>query len=188
MIQNKKDLKYYLECDRLTMQQSRKKPGFLTDDIWRYLIILRKLEYQINCRKGLIQKIKFYYLQYIHHRLSFKLGIEIPPNSFGAGLALFHGGTIAINSSAKTGENCQLYQGVSIAMNSTIGNNVYIGPGAKILIGVTIADNIRIGANAVVTKSFSEQGITIGGIPARKISDNGSTHLRGTEEYRKLYL
>ncbi|MBT0889312.1 hypothetical protein KJR38_03095 [Streptococcus lutetiensis] len=50
-----------------------------------------------------------------------------------------------------------------------IGNNVDIGVGAKIIGNVTIADGIKIGANAVVNKSFYEEGITIVGVPARKV-------------------
>lgn len=45
-----------------------------------------------------------------------------------------------------------------------IGNNVNIGVGAK-LIG-----DIMIGAGAVVVSSFTESGITIGGVLARQIS------------------
>jgi serine O-acetyltransferase len=52
---------------------------------------------------------------------------------------------------------------------------VYIAPGAKIYGAIEIADNIAIGANAVVNKSFLEPNITIAGVPARKISDKGST-------------
>ena len=38
-----------------------------------------------------------------------------------------------------------------------------------ILYNVSIADNIKIAAGAVVVNSFLEPGITIGGIPARKL-------------------
>ena len=34
--------------------------------------------------------------------------------------------------------------------------------------------DIAIGANAVVVKDFNKSGITIGGVPAKKISDNNS--------------
>ena len=44
-----------------------------------------------------------------------------------------------------------------------------IGVGAVIIGNIEIADNIIIGANAVVNKSFKEEGITIAGVPARKI-------------------
>ena len=44
-----------------------------------------------------------------------------------------------------------------------------IGVGARILGDIYIADDIVIGANSVVTKTFDEPGITIAGIPAKKI-------------------
>jgi serine O-acetyltransferase len=55
-----------------------------------------------------------------------------------------------------------------------IGNNVYIGPGAKIFGEIVIADNIAIGANSVVNKSFYEKGISIAGVPAKKINTKGT--------------
>ena len=54
---------------------------------------------------------------------------------------------------------------------------MYIGVGVVIIGDVEIADNIVIGANAVVNKSFLEPGITIAGVPARKISDKSSEGL-----------
>jgi acetyltransferase-like isoleucine patch superfamily enzyme len=50
-----------------------------------------------------------------------------------------------------------------------IGNNCFIGNRAMILYGVTLADNIIVAAGSVVTKSFTENGIIIGGNPAKKI-------------------
>ena len=47
-----------------------------------------------------------------------------------------------------------------------------VGAGAKIIGNVKIADNIKIAAGAVVVNSFMEPGITIAGIPARKINKN----------------
>jgi serine O-acetyltransferase len=65
--------------------------------------------------------------------------------------------------------------GISGKKDSTcapiIGNNVYIGTGARILGNITIAHNVVIGANSVVTKSITEQGITVAGVPAKKISN-----------------
>ena len=51
---------------------------------------------------------------------------------------------------------------------------MYIGPGAKIFGNVQIVDGIAVGANAVVNKSFLEPDISIAGVPARKISDEGT--------------
>ena len=50
---------------------------------------------------------------------------------------------------------------------------MYIGPGAKLYGKITIGNNVAIGANAVVNKSFGSN-ITIAGIPAKIISNNGA--------------
>jgi serine O-acetyltransferase len=55
----------------------------------------------------------------------------------------------------------------------TIGDNVYIAPGAKIIGNIKIGNNCAVGANAVVVKDVLE-GTTVGGIPAKVISDTGS--------------
>lgn len=51
-----------------------------------------------------------------------------------------------------------------------IGNNCFIGERSTLLYGIELADNIIVAAGSVVTKSFSESNIIIGGNPARKIS------------------
>jgi len=55
-----------------------------------------------------------------------------------------------------------------------IGDHVWIGSNAKILKGVKIANNTVIAANSVVTKSFSEENVLIGGYPARIIKEGVS--------------
>ena len=52
----------------------------------------------------------------------------------------------------------------------TVGNNCFIGERATLLYGVELADNIIVAAGSVVTHSFTESNIIIGGNPARKIS------------------
>ena len=52
----------------------------------------------------------------------------------------------------------------------TVGNNCFLGQRSTLLYGVTLADNIIVAAGSVVTKSFDESNIIIGGNPARKIS------------------
>lgn len=52
----------------------------------------------------------------------------------------------------------------------TIGNNCFVGENSTILYGVELADNIIVAAGSVITKSFNESNIIIGGNPARKIS------------------
>ena len=116
----------------------------------------------------------------IKNQLGVKIGVEIGANSCDKGLVIHHNGSIIINSNAKIGKNCELhgdncignYGGNSGSACPTIGDNVDIGVGAKIIGPIYIANNIKIGANAVVTKSFFEEGITIVGVPANKIERN----------------
>ena len=189
MIRTKQDLHYYLECDRIAMSKKGKaKPWDIT--YW-FLYCLRHYEYWHN-QSGIMKKIMspFWHLRF--KRISEKCGFTIPINIIGPGLCLPHYGTIVISNNAIIGENCKIHAGVNIGASSgkpdakQIGNNVYIGPGAKIIGEGIIADNVVIGANAVVIGSIEEAGITVGGIPAKKISDKDSyNHLvKATEMYR----
>lgn len=182
MIKSKEDLKYYLEQDKLALYipTARKFPRPLCDDIWKFQIALRKMEYAVNCCNHGIGKLYVLFRKIRYHRLSVKYGFTIPINVFGPGLSIAHYGTIVVSTAARVGRNCRIHEGVNIGSTNgerqaaVIGDCVFIGTGAKIIGNVTIADNIAIGAGAVVTKSFSEPGITLGGVPAKKISDNGS--------------
>ena len=51
-----------------------------------------------------------------------------------------------------------------------IGDNCFIGESSVIMYGVTLADNIIVAAGSVVTRSFDESNVIIGGNPARRIS------------------
>lgn len=181
MITSKNELKAYLLADKIALNRKRKKPR-LNDYIWRYEILLRYCEYYNNVKNSGFSRIIGYYLKYKRSVLGAKLGFSIPVNTTGKGLCISHIGPIIINPYAKIGDNCRIHVGVNIGADARlgkacpiIGNNVYIGPGAKIFGQVIIADNIAIGANAVVNKSFNDCGISIGGIPAKKISDLGTS-------------
>ena len=122
------------------------------------------------------------------------LGFSIPRNVFGPGLSLAHRGPIVVNDEVRVGENCRISHCVTIGTSPSsvnlaprIGNNVFIGPGAVIVGPIEIADGIAIGANSYVDRSFTEQGITIAGVPARKISDKGQkeAYIRATEILRQ---
>jgi serine O-acetyltransferase len=52
-----------------------------------------------------------------------------------------------------------------------IGDNVYIGPGAKIYGKIEIPSNCAIAANAAVGKSFYQEGMVLGGVPAKEITE-----------------
>lgn len=171
MIKSKKEYYEYLEADKNANCISAPQKKLLIT--WRYLKCMRKLEYFTNCRKDFLGIVWKAYLKWNLYRISVKSGITLPPNTFGKGLYLPHHGSIVVNDKAHFGDNCVLQNGVNISSDVVGGSHIYLGAGSKIMIGVHLADDIIVGANAVVTKSFMEQNIVLGGIPAVKISENG---------------
>ena len=181
MITSKKELNEYLLQDAVALRCERKRPKLFGDPIWKFQIVLRKTEYF----SYMYQNSKLFILHYLWYKFllrkhSFKLGFSIPINVFGPGLSIAHYGTIVVSDAAKVGKNCRLQEGVNIGSTNgsakapQIGDNVFIGTGAKIIGDITIASDVAIGANAVVVKSITEEGVTYGGVPAKKISSNNS--------------
>jgi len=104
-------------------------------------------------------------------------GVEIHPGAtIGKGLMIDHGMGVVIGETAIVGDNCTIYQGVTLGgtgkdtgkRHPTIGNNVMIGSGAKVLGPFTVGDNAKIAAGAVVLDAVPE-GATAVGVPARMI-------------------
>lgn len=180
MIKSKKDYIEFLEKDRKALGIKYKRPKLIGDEIWRFERQLRKTEYYKNCRKDIVGKILYAYNMFKYHKLRVKYGFSIPLNVFDSGLSIAHRGTIVVNNNAHVGKNCRIQESTTIGATNgnvnaaRIGDNVFIGSGARIIGEIKIADDIAIGANAVVTKDFLEKGITIAGVPAKKISDNDS--------------
>lgn len=184
MIKSKQELKEYITADNTFFGNKSPKARFwmtVVNDpesqLKRYLKFLRKEEYYANTnpKKGKIKILLRFYYERKKHTYGNRLGILIAGNCFGKGLQVYHHGTIIVNPNARIGENCKLHGNNCIGNNGqtedvpVLGNNIDVGFGACIIGGVKLADNIKIGANAVVTKSFEEEGITLVGIPARKL-------------------
>lgn len=181
MITSKSDYAQYLEADRVALKRKPSWKGLLFDEIWQYQRLMRKLEYLTNCKRNKILRV---FTHYRYRKLGIKLGFSIPINTFGPGLSIAHYGTIVVNGGAKIGANCRIHVDVNIGTEAgkqadapTIGNDCYIGPGAKIFGKIILGDDIAIGANAVVNKSFPEGPATLGGVPARVISNKGAIGL-----------
>ena len=102
-------------------------------------------------------------------------GVEIhPAATIGRRLVIDHGMGIVIGETAEIGDDCLLYQGVTLGgtgkdvgkRHPTLGNNVMVGSGAKVLGPFRVGDNARIAANAVVLREVPE-GATVVGVPGR---------------------
>lgn len=179
MITSKKELAKCLETERkIYIPDGTFAEKFITSDIslyiYRFVKLLRKTEYYHNSG-GSINKFLYAFYRRRKNRLGVKLGIEIWDNTFDTGLTIDHAGYIVINGMSRIGKNCRLHGDNCIGNDGktldspVIGDNVQIGVGAKIIGNIRIADNCRIAAGAVVISSFDEEGITIAGVPARKV-------------------
>ena len=145
--------------------------------IWSFQKDLRKAELYRNS-DSIFGKLLYCFFRRRYNVKGRKLDIEVYDGCFDKGLKIFHG-SIVVHPNAVIGKNC-VFHGQNCIGNDgksdavpVIGDDVNIGVGAKIIGGVRIANNITIGANSVVTKSFEEDGITIAGIPARKLCSKG---------------
>ena len=181
MISSKSDFLNFLEADRISLGISKKYPEVFTNDIYRFQIQLRRLELALNCSRN---PLSILWRRFFFKRISAKLGFSISPNTFGPGLSIAHRGTIVVNGGARIGANCRIHVDVNIGTEAgkssaapKIGNNCYIGPGAKLFGDIEIGSNTVIGANAVVNKSFPEGNQTLGGVPAKVISNKSSEGL-----------
>ncbi len=115
--------------------------------------------------------------QVVAHFARFVTGIEIHPAArLGRRLFIDHGFGVVIGETAEVGDDCTLYQGVTLGGTSwqpekrhpTLGNNVVVGAGAKVLGPITIGDGARIGSNSVVVKNVPA-GATVVGIPGHVV-------------------
>lgn len=179
MIASYKDYRDYVRADIAAYGLQRVSLyDRLRIDQLRFQLRLRKIEYLANCRRWRV--VSRTILEVMNHRLALKLGVTVPKNVFGPGLCLVHRGTVVVSPLARVGANCRIHPSSSIGDYNgapTLGDNVYIGPGAKLYGPVAIGDNVAIAANAVVNSSFPDN-CTIGGIPARILSNTGALEHR----------
>jgi serine O-acetyltransferase len=114
----------------------------------------------------------------VSHCSRFWTGIEIHPGAtLGEGVFIDHGMGVVIGETSIIGDNCVLYQGVSLGGTSlqrkkrhpTLGKNVVVGAGAQVIGNVTIGDNSKIGAGSVVINSVPPNA-TVVGVPGRVVA------------------
>lgn len=118
--------------------------------------------------------------RFISQMNRFFTGIEIHPGAkIGKGLFIDHGMGVVIGETTEIGDNCTLYQGVTLGgtgketgkRHPTLGNNVMVGSGAKVLGPFTVGDNSKIAAGAVVLNEVPPNSTCVG-VPARIVKIN----------------
>lgn len=180
MIETKQDLVEYIKADR-SMQpypKSLMKRLFGKEaEIVRWKTCLRKCEYHCN-KRNLFHRIAYFVYLIKLRKYENKYCSEIPINVFGKGLLIWHPERIIVNPHAKIGEFCSISSGVVVAQAHEecpiIGSHVELMIDCKVLGGISVADYVRIGASALVLKDVDEPNVTLGGVPAKKISNKGA--------------
>lgn len=143
-----------------------------------------------------VHALFFYRLSHFLWNIHFKLfarlmsqigrlltGIEIHPGAtIGKRLFIDHGMGIVIGETSIIGDDCILYQGVTLGgvgtgnqkrkRHPTLCNNVMVSAGAKIIGDVVIGENSIVGAMAVVLNNVPKNS-TVVDIPAKVVKQNG---------------
>ena len=127
-------------------------------------------------------KLKFPLVPRILSQMNRSLtGIEIHPGAkIGKKVFIDHGMGVVIGETAEIGNNCLLYQGVTLGgtgkshgkRHPTLRENVVVGAGAKVLGSITVGANTRIGAGSVVVRSVKGNS-TVVGVPGRVVHQSG---------------
>jgi serine O-acetyltransferase len=135
--------------------------------------------------------------RFLAHIARLLTGIEIHPGAkIGKRVFIDHGFGVVIGETTEIGDDCTIYQGVTLGGTSlykgikrhpTLGKGVVISAGAKVLGGFTVGDGARVGSNAVVLKEIPA-GATAVGIPARILHpDLPQSPDSKTKEYFSAY-
>ena len=160
-------------CERDPAARSRAEVLLLYSGL--HALILYRLAHSLH-RSG-----HYFAARLVSQSGRFLTGIEIHPGArIGQGLFIDHGSGVVIGETAIIGDNCTIYQGVTLGgtgketgkRHPTLGNGVLVGAGAKLLGNFTVGDNAKIAAGAVVLGDVPE-GTTAVGIPARAVRRAG---------------
>jgi len=105
-------------------------------------------------------------------------GIDIHPGAqIGEGFFIDHGMGVVIGETSVIGDDCHLYQEVTLGGTSTkrakrhptLGKAVVVGAGAKIIGAVNIGDGVKIGAGSVVVTNVPPNA-TVVGVPGHIVA------------------
>src|SRR5476649_1649829 len=98
--------------------------------------------------------------RFLSHLGRFLTGIEIHPGAtIGRRVFIDHGMGVVVGETAEIGDDCTIYQGVTLGGTSlakgakrhpTLGRGVIVGANSQVLGGFTVGDGARVGSGAVV--------------------------------------
>lgn len=146
-----------------------------------HAILIHRLTHKLWQSEVLAIKILARFISSIARLIT---GIEIHPGAkIGSRVFIDHGSGIVIGETAEVGDDCTLYQSVTLGGTSwnagkrhpTLKSGVVIGAGAKILGPIIIGENARVGSNAVVVKDVPANATAVG-VPAKIIDQNPQGH------------
>lgn len=129
----------------------------------------------------LYKKRLFFLARVISQVSRFFTGIEIHPGAIiGRRFFIDHGMGVVIGETCEIGDDCTIYQGVTLGgtgkqkgkRHPTLGNNVLVATGAKVLGSITIGENSKVGAGSVVLKDVPSDS-TVVGIPGVVVIQDG---------------
>jgi serine O-acetyltransferase len=137
-----------------------------------HALLIQRLTHRLwLADRGLLARV-------LSHLGRFLTGVEIHPGAtIGHRCFIDHGMGVVIGETAVIGDDCHLFQGVTLGGTSTrrekrhptIEDNVVVGAGAKIIGDVTIGEGARIGAGAVVVSSVPPHA-TVVGVPGHVVA------------------
>lgn len=106
-----------------------------------------------------------------------RYGVEIHPAAqIGRRFMIDHGMGIVIGETSIIGDDCLIYQGVTLGMTGkhagkrhpTLGDDVMVGANAVVLGNINVGSGAKVGAGAVVVCDV-DCGDTVVGVPARPV-------------------
>lgn len=126
---------------------------------------------------------------FLARRTRRRYGVDIhPAATIGRRFMIDHGMGVVIGETAVIGDDCLIYQGVTLGMTGkhggkrhpTLGNNVMVGAGTIVLGDIHVGDNVKVAAGSVVVHDVPAD-TTVAGNPAHVVRENRCPMLRLVE-------